>query len=399
MGSLLKTRDSRRAVAVAGSCAALGLLARSATLPAPVAVLTLGAGLVGASLLLSWAADAAEVELSGGLILAILTLVTVLPELLIELHFVHARQLGLITANLTGATRLLLTGATAMPVVTAALLAFRGKAAQEFTLPPARRADLAVLFAAAGYGILIALLGRISLVDGTVFVALYLYYLRRIRGTPSEPPAVVGVSAELAALPPRQRRPLLAAFFVFSAAVVVMVATPFAQALQMMGISLGLPSYLLVQSIAPAATEMPEFVVAIVLVMHRRPKQAIAVFLAASVVQWTLAIGILPWARVAAGGASVLPLTTRGSVELALSASTTLMAIAALTSFDRTRTDAGIVLTLFAIQFLFPAVEVRLVVAVVLAILAISTLIANHRRVHSMPAARRSGELPPTPPE
>src|SRR4051812_11734274 len=97
-------RDWRQPVAVAAACAVLGLLARVAasTLPAPIAMVGLGVGLVGASLLLSWAADAAEVELSGGLVLAGITLVTVLPELIVEVHFAYTQQASLVSANLTG---------------------------------------------------------------------------------------------------------------------------------------------------------------------------------------------------------------------------------------------------------------------------------------------------------
>ena len=159
----------RQPVAVAAGCAVLGLLIlpAGAALPAPIAMIGLGAALVGASLLLSWAADAAEVEISGGLVLAGITLVTVLPELIVEVHFAYTQQTSLVSANLTGATRLLLTGATAMPVMGAWLLARRGQRAPSaaYRLAPARRVDLAVLFVAALYGVLLALLGRISLVD------------------------------------------------------------------------------------------------------------------------------------------------------------------------------------------------------------------------------------------
>src|SRR3954453_6659121 len=197
--------DWRQPVAVAAACSVLGLLTRvvAGGVPAPVAMIGLGAGLLGASLLLSWAADAAEVEVSGGMVLAGITLVTVLPELIVEVHFTYTQQTSLVSANLTGATRLLLTGATAMPVLGAWLLARRGERAPSaaYRLAPARRVDLAVLFVAAVYGSLLALLGRISLVDGLLLVALYLFYVRRIGGTPDEPPAVVGVAAGLAALP------------------------------------------------------------------------------------------------------------------------------------------------------------------------------------------------------
>ena len=198
----------RRPVAVASACAILGLLIeaprhrrRPATASGGHDRPRRGAG--GASLLLSWAADAAEVELSGGLVLAGVTLVTVLPELVVEIHFAYTQQTELVSANLTGATRLLLTGAVAMPILAAWLLARRGQRAEaaSYRLAPARRVDLAVLFVASLYGILLALLGRVSLIDGLLLIALYLFFLRRIGGTPDEPPAVVGVSASLADLP------------------------------------------------------------------------------------------------------------------------------------------------------------------------------------------------------
>jgi cation:H+ antiporter len=389
----------RQPVAVAAACAVLGLLVLPAgsALPAPIAMIGLGTALVGASLLLSWAADAAEVEISGGLVLAGITLVTVLPELIVEVHFAYTQQTSLVSANLTGATRLLLTGATAMPVLGAWLLARRGQQAPSaaYRLAPARRVDLAVLFVAAVYGALLALLGRISLVDGLLLVALYLFYVRRIGGTPDEPPAVVGVSAGLAALPPQQRRRLLAGLLALSALVVAVVAVPFTEALQVTGAAVGINPYLLVQSIVPAATETPEFVVAMVLALNRRPGQGLAVFLAASVAQWTLALGVLPWAQLAGGGASSLPLDTRATVEVALTVSTTLMAVAALASLAPKRIDSGIVLTLWAIQFAFPATGVRLVAAVVLAMFALDILVANHREVRPMFAALRSRHPPP----
>jgi cation:H+ antiporter len=83
----------RQPVAVAAACAVIGLLTRvvAGGVPAPVAMIGLGAGLLGASLLLSWAADAAEVDVSGGMVVAGITLVTVLPELIIEVHFAYTQ--------------------------------------------------------------------------------------------------------------------------------------------------------------------------------------------------------------------------------------------------------------------------------------------------------------------
>ena len=67
----------------------------------------LGIGLIGASFLLAWAADAGDAVFHGGFVLAVIALVTVLPEFIIEVRFAFIQQTELVTANLTGATRLL----------------------------------------------------------------------------------------------------------------------------------------------------------------------------------------------------------------------------------------------------------------------------------------------------
>ena len=111
------SRSWRQQLWTAFGCAAFGVLVHLAgpLLPLELATVGLGIGLVAASFLLAWAADAGEAVFSGGLVLAVIALVAVLPEFIIEIRFAYIQQTELVTANLTGATRLLLTGATALP--------------------------------------------------------------------------------------------------------------------------------------------------------------------------------------------------------------------------------------------------------------------------------------------
>src|SRR3954452_11453093 len=141
----------RAAVGAACACAVLGPLVGIAAggLPPAVTAIALFVAILSASLLLSWAADAAEVDVSGGLVIAGITFVTVLPELTIEVHYAFTQQTSLVSANLTGATRLLLTAAVAMPLLAVWLLGRRGDDPGSFALPPARRVDLAILFVGA----------------------------------------------------------------------------------------------------------------------------------------------------------------------------------------------------------------------------------------------------------
>jgi hypothetical protein len=52
-------------------------------------VLIFGAGVVASAILLSWAAEAAQVDISGSLAIAILALIAVLPEYAVDLYFAY----------------------------------------------------------------------------------------------------------------------------------------------------------------------------------------------------------------------------------------------------------------------------------------------------------------------
>ncbi|HET6944148.1 MAG TPA: hypothetical protein VFI01_02250 [Gaiellaceae bacterium] len=373
----------RRSLLTAAGCAVFGVLVHVAgpIVPVELATVGLGIGVIGAAFLLAWAADAGEAVFSGGLVLAVVALVTVLPEFVIEVRFAYIQETGLVSANLTGATRLLLTGAIAMPLIVALSARRRGRAATAFQLAPTRRLELGILLIAAIFAIQIVARGSLTVVDGVVLLALYLLYARRIQGTHGEEPAVVGVAAGLLSLPPKYRRPSIAALVVVAASVVVTISNPFADALLATGTSLGIDPYLLIQSIIPVATEAPEFVVVAVLVANRRPAQGLALFLASSVSQWTLAMGALPFAYVAGGGGMSIPLAGHALVELTVTIGLTLFAVAALAVLRSERFDAWLVIGVFAVAFVYPYPVVRIAAAFVFLVFAIDLFLAHRRAV------------------
>ena len=379
-------RSWQRQLLTAVGCAAFGVLVHLAGPLLPVELTTVGLaiGLIAAGFLLAWAADAGEAVFSGGLVLAVVALVAVLPEFIIEIRFAYVQQAELVTANLTGATRLLLMGATALPLVVAFIARRRGQATQPFQLAGTRRLELGMLLIVSIFGIQIVARGNLTVADGIILVALYLLYARRVRGTPEEEPAVIGVPAGLLSLPPQFRRPTIAGLIFVAAAVVITIANPFADALLATGTSLGLDPYFLIQSVVPLATETPEFVIVAVLVANRRPAQGLALFLASSVSQWTLGLGALPIAFLAGGGGTSLPLEGREQVELGLTITLTLFAVAALASLKPERVDAAIVVGVMALQLIYPTSFVRIAAAFVLLVFAIDLLFDRRRAVRPL---------------
>jgi cation:H+ antiporter len=236
-----------------------------------------------------------------------------------------------------------------------------------------------------------AVRGRLTLLDAVVLIGLYALYLRRSAASESESPEPIGVSAELAALPADQRRRWVAWLMVFAAAVILMTAVPFGDAVLASGQLVGISPYLLVQWLVPVATEVPELVVASVLLTHGRGGQSVAVLLAGAVSQYTLALGTLPIAYAVGRGTGPLPLAGRERVELFLSVAVALYAVAALVTLRLSRGDTAIMLVLFTIQFLLPGVMTRIALALAFMTLAVDVLVHERRYVPALLRALRDG--------
>lgn len=377
-------------LALLAACTLPGVLTRigGAPLPPVLAMLAFGGAVTAAAFMLAAAAEVAELDVPAGIAVAGIAFVAVLPEYVIEVYFAYSGQVEYVAASLTGSTRLLLSFAVGMPAVASLVLAARGRPPVETVeLSPRRRVDLAVIAAASLYAPVIVIRGHIAWPDSLVLIGLYGLYLRRTgTGTP-EPPHLVGVAARLGALPTRERRRWVAGLMLYSAATVLVTAEPFANAALLTGQTVGVSPYMLVQWLVPLATEMPELVIALVLILHARAGQAVAVLLSSAVSQWTLALGSLPLAYLAGAGQGPLPLLGRERIELLLTSGQGLLAVAVLVTLRQDTRDAVLMLTLFAVQAAIPSVAIRAALTVGYLVLAVD--IASSRR-WAIPALARA---------
>jgi cation:H+ antiporter len=205
-----------------------------------------------------------------------------------------------------------------------------------------------------------------------------------VSGAQDDAPAPIGVAAHLAELPERRRRRWVGALMIYAALAILLTAVPFGDAVLASGALVGISPYLLLQWIVPVATEVPELVVAFVLLVHGRGGQSIAVLLAGAVSQYTLALGTLPFAFLAGAGTGPLPLAGRERIELLLTAGVALYAVSAVVSLRLSRGDASIMLGLFTLQLLIPSVITRLALAVVFFVLAADVLLAERRALPAL---------------
>jgi cation:H+ antiporter len=143
--------------------------------------------------------------------------------------------------------------------------------------------------------------------------------------------------------------------FAYAGLAILLAAEPFAEGLIETGTQLGIDEFLLVQWVAPLASEFPEFLVAGLLAWRMRADAALGALVSSKVNQWTLLIGCLPVAyALSSGTINPLPTDGRQTEELLLTAAQSLLAVVLIMNLRMTMWEGALLAVLFFAQFLTP---------------------------------------------
>ena len=345
-----------------------------------------GLAILGAAFLLSWAAEVSEMDISQGFALAILALIAVLPEYAVDMVFAwkagHDPSFApLALANMTGANRLLI--GVGWPTVM--FIYFIRTRKKSLEMGKEHSTEIFYLTCATVYAFSIPFKKSLSLLDAVVLVAIFAAYIIRTIRSKSEEPELVGPAALLGSLRPLYRRLWTVLFFLYAATVIFFSAEPFAASLVTFGRQSGWDEFLLVQWLAPLASEAPEFLVASIWATRRHVQAALGALISSKVNQWTLLVGTLPIVySVACGRFAALPLDFRQDHEIWLTAGQSIFAVAILANRRISWYGAVLLAVLFAAQLIFT--EIRMEVLAIYIAFAVMILIRD--RKHLLPAAR-----------
>ena len=322
----------------------------------PTRALVYGVAIVGAAFLLSWAAEAVQLDFSQGLALALLALIAILPEYVVDASFAwlaaeDPSYAGYAVANMTGANRLLI--GIAWPMVIVIVWLRHGRRYVE--LEAGHGLELVVLLAATLYAFWLPFKDGITLLDMAVLVSMFAFYIWRVARLPAEQPHLVGPARLIGEMRPARRRIATGLLAVGAAGAILMVAKPFAQALVNTGVTLGIDEFLLVQWLAPLASEAPEFVVVALFAWRGEGTPALGTLVSSKINQWTLLVAMLPLVySVALGQPAALPLDDRQREEILLTAAQSLFAVSLLLDLRLSLIGAATLFGLFVTQMLLP---------------------------------------------
>lgn len=345
-----------------------------------------GVAIFGAAFMLSWAAEAAQIEISQSLAIAILALIAVLPEYAVDFVFTwkaahDPSQAHYAVANMTGANRLLV--GLGWPLIL--LIAILVKKQKTIVLEKSQWVEVFYLAMATIYSFTIPLKGSLNLFDTFILVGLFAMYTRRVAKMETIEPELVGVAKILADMPMTTRRIATIGLFLYPGLVILAVAEPFAMSLVEAATLMGMDPFHAVQWLAPIASEAPEFIIAATWAARGSGNAAIRALVSSKVNQWTLLIGTIPLVYSISGGAiKPFPLDTLQQHELYLTAAQSLFGVAVLVSLRFTGINGLILAVLFFLQLIIA--EIRMEIAAVYLLLALFFHIKYRRFL--LPAAK-----------
>ncbi|MCS5650332.1 MAG: sodium:calcium antiporter [Dehalococcoidia bacterium] len=304
-----------------------------------------GLGIVGGAFLISWAAEAAQDDISASFAIAILALIAILPEYAVEAvlaweagqSYVLASQGGQVfsagaavtdemervAANVTGANRLLIgLGWSAV------ILIFWIKRRTTLNLSGTMGLELIMLSLATTVTFLIFFMQQVHMIVGVALIAMYFVYLWISSTKEAEEPELMGPSLMIGEQSKILRRALVLGLFLYSAIVIIVAAEPFVHALVESGKGLGIDEFILIQWVAPLASESPEIIIAVLFSLRANPVAGLTTLVSAEVNQLTLLVGSMVGIfSLSAGELLSFPLNHMQSVEFLLTAAVSLFAL------------------------------------------------------------------------
>lgn len=343
-------------------CIGAALFVRLFDPPLAAIVFLSFSGVILAAILISWGAEAAQFVVSQGLAIAIIALLQVVPEFMVEATIAWRGETDLMLANVTGSNRLLMGVGWSMVFIVADVSSRirNGHGIGHIELRRETYIQVLMLMVSSGYFAFVLWHGLLDIVDGIfllVFFAAYVILLKRLPEEDAEKKQdLLTMPRYLASIPrPRERFYKLVGLFAVGGLTMWAMAEPFLDSMTIIAAGVGVTTFLFVQGLAPFLSEFPETVTAFYWARNiRLAPMALMNLISAKVSQWTLLVAMIPAVFLVAHGRWEIQLNARQNEELFLSLMMMLYGGVTLLKLRFTRLNAISLFVLWLVQFVFP---------------------------------------------
>lgn len=259
-------------------------------------------GVISAALLISWGAEAAQFFISQGFAVALIALLQVLPEFMVEAVIAWKGEINFMFANATGSNRLLIGLGWPLIFFTADIShrLRHGRGVGSVRLRRENILEVISLLVASSYYLKLLAFGSLTLFDGAILSIMYVGYMIMLSRLPAEeeedktdllsPPRLL---VEIKS--PFWKKYTVLGIFVIGGGVMLLVAEPFVEALKHVAVTAGIREFVFIQWVAPFLSEFPEKVTAFYWSRTiRLAPMALLNMISSTVSQFTLLVGMIP---------------------------------------------------------------------------------------------------------
>jgi cation:H+ antiporter len=348
------------------TASAVGLAAKGSAISA----LWTFPSIVASSFMIAWAAESAQFFISQGLSLAILAWVQTLPEFAVEAVIAWEAPrtphgIALVSANFTGAVRLLV--GLGWPMIYAVAALFHRKkyrtALRGIRLEPEHSVEVVSLLPPILYFVFIAGKGSLSVWDSLVLLVMYGVYMFILNRIP--PKELEGAGEEewpirnIVVMKPLRRNLTIASLFVGGAVAIYFTAEPFLHSLLALALSMGVSQFVFVQWVAPFLSEFPEKLSAFYWARKiTGAPMALMNMVSSNINQWTMLAAMIPVVYAfSARHAAPIPFDTEQRLELFLTIAQSAFGLCILVNMAFAWHEALVLFVLWIVQFFVPTLR------------------------------------------
>jgi cation:H+ antiporter len=322
-----------------------------------------------AALVIAWGAESAQFLVSQAFALTILALIQTLPEFAVEGFiawnagkFPTPTNIGLMTANFTGALRLLV--GLGWPLIFLTTVVFNLRKSRRFSIACIRldnehAVEVTGLLAGSLYSMVIVMKGTLTLFDTLFLFCLYAVYILFLLRLPPKDEAGI---ADLELVPrfilsrkPRYRNLLIWACFIFGGTGILLVADPFLESALGLSVVFGVPAFMMIQWLAPFLSEFPEKISAFYWAKSIvRAPMALMNMVSSGIAEFTLLIGVIPIVFcISLGRIETIPFDWTHRAEILLTATQGILGVIILSKMSFRWFEALGLFALWASQIYF----------------------------------------------
>jgi cation:H+ antiporter len=363
-----------------------------------ISAIMTGITIIACAFIVSWASEVLQEYLPPNFVLALLAIINVLPEYVVDIYFTYIAAVKeeythYAISNMTGANRMLI--GLVWPLILIIYLIAKSKKSPSLPnyiqLDKTNILEIIFLMISTLYCFTLPFKGNLNLIDTLILFIIFGIYIYLATRMGKREPELEGPPLIISQLPEKLKKFMIFFMFSFAGLGFLLSAEPFGESLLVLGSKIATnfgfdadtTKFLMVQWLAPIASESPEIIVVIIFSYKLLATDAFSTVVSSKINQWTLLVGFIPLVYfisllINSKTGKPLILDELQKHELLLTAAQSLFALVMILDMKFKIIDAILLFILFAAQLIIPDIRLQVSIAyIILSLILLPRLIIS----------------------